>query len=120
VRTAPASHDFRFPDEEVCAVANSAAVFHAQAGPDDEGLPCVAIAGVLVFAYLDAGMQAVRVSVHHDAADELVVQPGKTVPLHVKVEDSTVFSGGAVLTQAGGWRQWLRRLSRRMQWWRGD
>lgn len=101
-------------------MANSAAVFHAQAGPDDEGLPCVAIAGVLVFAYLDAGMQAVRVSVHHDAADELVVQPGKTVPPHVKVEDSTVFSGGAVLTRAGGWRQWLRRLSRRMQWWRGD
>jgi hypothetical protein len=47
-------------------------------------------------------MQAVRVSVHLDAADELVVQPGKTVPLHVKVEDSTVFSGGAVLTRPRG------------------
>ncbi|MEU1600356.1 hypothetical protein ABZ468_48315 [Streptomyces sp. NPDC005708] len=77
VRTAPASYDFRFPDEEVCAVVNNAAVFHAQADPDDEGLPCVAIAGVLVFAYLDASMQAVRVSIHLDAADELVIQPGK-------------------------------------------
>ncbi|MEU6325665.1 hypothetical protein [Streptomyces sp. NPDC047009] len=102
MRTAPASHGFRFPDEEVCAVVNNAAVFHAQAGPDDEGLPCVAIAGVLVFAYLDAGMQAARVSIHLDAADELVIQPGKTVPLHVKVEDSTVFSGGAMLTRPRG------------------
>ncbi|KUJ33571.1 hypothetical protein ADL25_44655 [Streptomyces sp. NRRL F-5122] len=122
VRTAPASHDFRFPDEKVSAQINSAALFHAPAGPDGEGLPCIEIAGVLVFAYLDAGMQAVRVSVHLDTADELVIQPGQTVPLHVQVEDSTVFSAGAVLTRptGGGRRQWLRGLSHRMPWRRGD
>ncbi|WP_330342529.1 hypothetical protein [Streptomyces sp. NBC_00557] len=91
------------------------------AGPDDEGLPCSEIAGVLVFAYLDADMQAVRVSVHLDTTDELLVQPGQTVPLHVEVEDSTVFSGGTTPAPAaaGGWRQWLRRLSRWTQRTRG-
>lgn len=89
--------------------------------PDDEGLPCSEIAGVLVFAYLDADMQAVRVSVHLDTTDELLVQPGQTVPLHVEVEDSTVFSGGTTPAPAaaGGWRQWLRRLSRWTQRTRG-
>ncbi|WP_189317365.1 hypothetical protein [Streptomyces brasiliensis] len=117
--TAP--HEFRFPGEEVCAEANSAAVFHAQAGPDDEGLPCIEIAGVLVFAYLDADMQAVRVSVHLDTTDPLLVQPGQSVPLHMEVEDSTVFSGGAAPARAAGgvWRRWLRRLDRWMQWQRG-
>lgn len=122
VRTLPAPDGSRFPDEEVCAKVNSAAVFHPMASPDDEGLPCIEIAGVLVFAYLDTDMQAVRVSVHLDTTDELLVQPGQTVPLHVEVEDSTVFSGGATPAPAaaGGWRQWLRRLGRWMQWTRRD
>ncbi|MGW2563423.1 hypothetical protein ACWCXB_30210 [Streptomyces sp. NPDC001514] len=130
VRTLPAPEGFRFPDEEVCAKVNSevcakvnsAAVFHPMAGPDDEGLPCIEIAGVLVFAYLDADMQAVRVSVHLDTTDELLIQPGQTMPLHVEVEDPTVFSGGATPARAaaGGWRQWLRRLGRWMQRTRGD
>ncbi|MGW7365412.1 hypothetical protein ACWGI8_18710 [Streptomyces sp. NPDC054841] len=121
-RTTPAPHDFRFPCEEVCAEVNSAAVFHAQAGPDDEGLPCVEVAGVLVFAYLDAGMQAVRVSVHLDTTDERLIRPDETVPLHVEVGDSTVFSAGAapVRAAAEGWRKRLRMLVRRVQWPRGD
>ncbi|MFC7011225.1 hypothetical protein ACFQMH_05760 [Streptomyces viridiviolaceus] len=121
VGTLPAPDGFHFPDEEVCANVNSAVVFHPMTGPDDEGLPCIEIAGVLVFAYLDADMQAVRVSVHLDTTDELLVQPGQTVPLHVEVEDSTVFSGGATPARAAaGWRQWLRRLGHCMQRTRGD
>ncbi|WP_369253732.1 hypothetical protein [Streptomyces sp. R35] len=121
VRTQPAPDGFRFPDEEVCAAVNSAAVFHPMAGPDDEGLPCIEIAGVLVFAYLDADMQAVRVSVHLDTTDEPLIRSDATVPLHVEVGSSTVFSAGAVLERAaaGGWRQWLRRLVRPVQWARG-
>ncbi|MGA5606004.1 hypothetical protein ACPCUF_34165 [Streptomyces griseoincarnatus] len=121
VRTLPAPDSLRFPDEDGCAKVNSAAVFHSMAGPDDEGLPCIEIAGALVFAYLDADIQAVRVSVHLDTTDELLVQPGQTVPLHVEVEESTVFSGGATPAPAAatGWRQWLRRLGRWMQQLRG-
>ncbi|MFF8848130.1 hypothetical protein ACF08N_36535 [Streptomyces sp. NPDC015127] len=122
VRTVPAPRGFRFPGEELCAAVNSTAVFHAKTGPDDEGLPCIEIAGVLVFVHLDADMQAVRVSVHLDATDELLVQPGQTVPLHVEVEDSTVFSGGAAPARAaaGGWRQLLQQLCRWVQRKRGD
>ncbi|POX47716.1 hypothetical protein C3489_28985 [Streptomyces sp. Ru71] len=116
-RTLPAPDGFRFPDEEVCAEVNSAAVFHPMAGLDDEGLPCIEIAGVLVFAYLDADMQAVRVSVHLDTPDGLLVHPGQTVPLHMEVDDSTVFSAGATPAPAaaGGWRQWPRRVRRWIQ-----
>ncbi|MEU0949857.1 hypothetical protein ABZ379_45455 [Streptomyces canus] len=77
-------------DAEACAQANSAAVFHAQQGPDDEGLPCIEIAGILVFAYLDADHRAVRVSVHLDTADEQLLQSDGTVPLRIEVEDTTV------------------------------
>ncbi|MER5430298.1 hypothetical protein [Streptomyces sp. NPDC002588] len=117
VRTPAAPDGFRFPDEEVCAEVNSSAVFHPMAGPDGEGLPCTEVAGVLVFACPDADMQAVRVSVHLDTAEPLI-RSDATVPLHVEVGSSTVFSAGAVLerAQAGGW---LRRLVRRMRWARG-
>jgi hypothetical protein len=113
-RTLPAPDGFRFPDEDICAAVNSAAVFHPMAGPDDEGLPCIEIAGILVFAYLDTDMQAVRVSVHLDTPDDLLLQPGPTVPLHIEVDDSTVFSAGATPppTTTGAWRQRLRRLIR--------
>ncbi|MGW5657204.1 hypothetical protein [Streptomyces humi] len=122
VRTPSTPARFLFPGEGVCAEANSAAVFHAPAGPGGEGLPCMEVAGVLVFAYLDASMQAVRVSVHLDTADELVLQPGDWVPLHVDVEGSTVFSAGATPVRALSgqrWR-WVRWLSRRLRWPRGD
>lgn len=122
VRTLAAPSGFRFPDEEVCAEVNSSALFHPMAGPDDEGLPCIEVAGVLVFAYLDADMQAVRVSVHLDTTDEPLIRSDATVPLHVEVGSSTVFNAGAVLERptAGGWRQRLRRLVRRVRWARAD
>ena len=76
---------------------------------------------MLVFAYLDADTQAVRVSVHLDTTDEPLIRSDAMVPLHVEVGSSTVFSAGAVLERAtvGGWLPWLRRLIRRMRWARG-
>ncbi|WP_256256069.1 hypothetical protein [Streptomyces sp. MUSC 14] len=103
-------------DAQTCAQANSAAVFHPQENPDDEGLPCIEIAGILVFAYLDADREAVRVSVHLDTPDQRLVQADGTVPIQVEVEDDTVFS---TLTtppapaEATGWKALVRRLTRR-------
>ncbi|MDG4857081.1 hypothetical protein P8605_02720 [Streptomyces sp. T-3] len=79
-------------DAASCAQANSSALFHAQEGPDGEGLPCIEIAGILTFAYLDADRGAVRISVHLDTADEQLVLADGTVPIEVEVEDTTVFS----------------------------
>ncbi|WP_199550146.1 hypothetical protein [Streptomyces sp. N35] len=82
-------------DPEGSARANSAALFHPIEGPDDEGLPCIEIAGVLVFAYLDAERQAVRIDVHLDTADEQLVRADGTIPIRIEVEDDTVCSIGA-------------------------
>ena len=101
-------------DDAACAQANSAAVFHPMAHPDDEGLPCIELAGILVFAYLDTDMRAVRVSVHLDTADQQLVRPDHTVPLQVEVEDATVFSTlGArpVPARVPVWKARLRRLA---------
>ncbi|MFF0206172.1 hypothetical protein [Streptomyces sp. NPDC005017] len=49
------------------------------AGPDDDALPRIEIAGILVFAHLDT-------------ADHRLVRHSHTVPLHVEVEDTTVQS----------------------------
>ncbi|MEU6653389.1 hypothetical protein ABZ904_29130 [Streptomyces sp. NPDC046900] len=54
------------------------------------GLPCLVVDGVLVFAYLDHRLGAVRVSVHLDSAPEHLVRPDGTVPLQVVVEDAVV------------------------------
>lgn len=78
-------------DAEACAEANSSALFHPQENPDDEGLPCIEIAGILVFVYLDADRGALRVSVHLDTADEQLVRADGTVPVQVEIEDATVF-----------------------------
>ncbi|MFC8094703.1 hypothetical protein [Streptomyces sp. NPDC057301] len=78
-------------DDEDCAEANSSAAFHPMEGPDNEGLPCIEIAGVLVFAYLDADREAVRVSVHLDTTDEQLIRADGTVPMLVELADTTVF-----------------------------
>ncbi|MBT1098154.1 hypothetical protein [Streptomyces sp. Tu102] len=104
-------------DPDSCAQANSSAVFHAQEGPDDEGLPCIEIAGILVFSYLDADRGAVRVSVHLDTADEELVRADTTVPIEVEIEDTTVFSSltaPPASTRTPGWRARIRRLARRV------
>ncbi|MBQ0850190.1 hypothetical protein J8N05_18500 [Streptomyces sp. BH-SS-21] len=81
----------RLSDSEDCAEANSSAVFHPMDGPDDESLPCVEIAGVLVFAYLDAHRAAVRISVDLDTTARQLVQADGTVPVLVDLADTTVF-----------------------------
>ncbi|MFE6098299.1 hypothetical protein ACFQ7M_41095 [Streptomyces massasporeus] len=94
-------------DAAECAEANSAAVFHAMRGPDDEGLPCMEIAGILVFAYLDAEREAVRVSVHLDTTDEQLVRADSTVPLLVEIADATVFDNltpPPAPAQSTGWK----------------
>ncbi|MFJ3445958.1 hypothetical protein ACIPM2_32845 [Streptomyces sp. NPDC086081] len=103
-------------DPEDCARANSEAVFHSMAGPDDEGLPCLELAGILVFAYLDPDMRAVRVSVHLDTTHEQLLRPDGTMPLQVEVEDATVFSTlGArpIPARVPAWKARLRRLANR-------
>ncbi|GJF26541.1 hypothetical protein [Streptomyces sp. HO565] len=101
-------------DGQACAEANSTAVFHPMEGPDDESLPCIEIAGVLVFAYLDAETRAVRVSVHLDTADEQLLQADGTVPVQVDVEDATVFTHPPTPPVPTGWRARLGRLARRV------
>jgi hypothetical protein len=121
---APAPGGFRFPGGEFCARANNSAVFHPISGPDDDGVPCIETGGVLVFAYLDPDMQAVRVSVDLDTAHDRVVRGDGTIPLHVEVGDATVFSAGArplpVQSPPGGPMRRLIRRVRRMRWWRAD
>lgn len=119
--TAPCG--FHFPGEEFCATANSTAVFHPMTGPDDDGLPCMEVGGVLVFAYLDADLQAVRVSVDLDTTVEQLVRGDSTVPVHVEVGNATVFSAGAGPVPGKAWSRRLRRMVRRvrwMRWRRGD
>ncbi|MER7056603.1 hypothetical protein [Streptomyces sp. NPDC000351] len=103
----------RLSDSQACAEANSAAVFHPMHGPDDEGLPCIEIAGVLVLAYLDADTRAVQVSVHLDSTDEQLLQADGTVPVRVDVADATVFTHPPVPPAPTGWRALLGRLARR-------
>ncbi|MFD5445957.1 hypothetical protein [Streptomyces tendae] len=102
-------------DADECAEANSTAVFHAMRGPDDEGLPCMEIAGILVFAYLDADRRAVRVSFHLDTTDEQLVRADSTVPLLVEIGDATVFDNltPPAPAQPTGWKARFRRLTRR-------
>lgn len=115
----PAPLGFRFPGEEFCTQANSSALFHPMTGPDDEGLPCIEVGGVLVFAYLDPDTQAVRVSVDLDTTVEQLVADS-VVPLHVSVGSSTVFSGGAGPVPVKARSRRLLRLVRRMRRWRVD
>ncbi|MCQ8836116.1 hypothetical protein [Streptomyces malaysiensis] len=103
-------------DAEACAEANSSALFHPQGNPDDEGLPCIEIAGILVFAYLDADRGTVRVSVHLDTTHEQLVRTDGTVPIQVEIEDATVFDNLApppALPEPTGWKDRIRRLTRR-------
>ncbi|TLS45783.1 hypothetical protein FE633_13575 [Streptomyces montanus] len=103
-------------DAEDCAEANSTAVFHPMEGPDDEGLPCIEIAGILVFAYLDADRGAVRVSVHLDTTDEQLIRADSTVPMQVEIETATVFDNltpPPAPAEPTGWKARIWRLARR-------
>ncbi|MGW6027616.1 hypothetical protein [Streptomyces sp. NPDC055099] len=78
-------------DAKACAEANSSAVFHPQEHPDHEGLPCIELAGILVFAYLDADLRTVRISIHLDTTHEKLARTDGSVPIQVEIEDTTVF-----------------------------
>ncbi|MFJ4790990.1 hypothetical protein [Streptomyces sp. NPDC088794] len=116
LRCVRASGSLSLSDAEDCAEANSSAVFHPMEGPDDEGLPCTEIAGILVFVYLDADREAVRVSVHLDTTDEQLVRADGTVPMVVEIGDATVFDNltpPPAPAQPTRWKALVRRLARR-------
>ncbi|MFG2691634.1 hypothetical protein ACGFWG_36665 [Streptomyces sp. NPDC048405] len=115
LRHGDAPHSLSLTDGQACAEANSAAVFHPMEGPDDDSLPCIEIAGVLVFAYLDADTRAVQVSVHLDTTDEQLLRADGTVPVQVDVEDATVFTHPPTPPSQTptGWSARLGRLARR-------
>lgn len=58
------------------------------AGNDD--LPCIEVAGVTVFTYLDPDTGAVGVSVDLDTTEAQLVRPDGTVPLRIDVQDTVV------------------------------
>ncbi|MFC8350753.1 hypothetical protein [Streptomyces sp. NPDC057280] len=99
-------------DDDACATANSTAVFHPMDGPEGEGLPCIEIAGILVFAYLDADRQAVRISVDLDTTAKQLVRADGTVPILVEIGDTTV-SDNVTPPEPTGWTARIRRLARR-------
>src|SRR4051812_39314873 len=68
---------------------NRAATFHP--ATNDDELPAVEIAGVLVFAYLDAA-GTLRVTVDTESADERP-EWRYSVPLRINVNSGTVFEG---------------------------
>jgi len=51
------------------------------------------VAGVLVFAYIDADSSAVRVSVDLDTAHRSLLRPDRSVPLEIAAQGGRVFRG---------------------------
>jgi hypothetical protein len=84
-----------FPDADRCERANTDAVFHPKHGPGKQSLPCIQVADILAFLYLDPDHQQVRVSVHLDGLDPEgpLTRDDGTVPLRIDVENATVFQG---------------------------
>ncbi|WP_393073385.1 hypothetical protein [Streptomyces sp. LN704] len=95
---------------------NSTALFHPITGPDDTGPPCIEVGGVLVFAYLDPDMKAVRVSADLDTTAEQLVRGDSTIPLHIQIGDATVFSAPAGPVPANTHSRRLRRWLRCVRW----
>ncbi|WP_344547388.1 hypothetical protein [Actinomadura fulvescens] len=53
-------------------------------------LPCLQVAGIQVYLYLDADDHVVRVAVHLDTTDEELLASDGTVPIEVVVGDTIV------------------------------
>lgn len=82
---------YRFPDEQECRRANLAARFHpADLARDPGSKPCMEVAGVVAFLYLDPKLRKVRYSIHLDSTDERLVRPDGTVPIQVDREQGTL------------------------------
>ncbi len=61
--------------------------------PDDDGTatyPAIEVAGVLVFAYVDAA-GTLQVSVHIDSTEPWMVRPDDTLPITVTLNGKTLF-----------------------------
>ncbi|MFI8944164.1 hypothetical protein [Streptomyces syringium] len=82
------SPETAFPDAQQCEEANRQAVFHPVA--EDGSRPCMEVFGVMVFAYLDPGTQAVQVSIDFETAQRQLARRDGTVPLCVDVRDTVV------------------------------
>ncbi|MEU5900391.1 hypothetical protein [Streptomyces venezuelae] len=79
-----------FPDHQRCEQLNQAAVFHPQTTEDD--LPCVEMGNVLVFIYLDADRQALRLSVDQDTAPAELLRSDGLLPFRLELGDGSCFS----------------------------
>lgn len=86
--TAP---EFVSPSPEACEAFNLGAEFLPQ--EDEDTLPCIKVAGVYVFTYVDKETGAVRVSIHLEDTDPSLIRPNQTVPLVVTCGTSTLFEG---------------------------
>ncbi|MEU9887978.1 hypothetical protein [Sphaerisporangium sp. NPDC051011] len=80
---------YAFPDTSACEAANRAAGFSPQV--DDKTRPCMTVAGVQVYAYLDPKVGAVRVSIDLDTPEDRLIRSDETVPVRIDVGDSVVF-----------------------------
>lgn len=83
-------------------LANRAAVFHPADGPEsttapgpDEtpGLPCVEVAGIQCYTYLNGQTGQLKVSLHFDTAEPWLLTADGNVPVEVNVGGDTVFEG---------------------------
>ncbi|WP_147339708.1 hypothetical protein [Actinomadura spongiicola] len=83
------AHGYQFPNTEDCERANRAAAFHPMR--DEDTLPCIEVAGIQVYTYLDPTTRTVRVSIHLDTTDAALLRPDETVPLRVMCGDEVLF-----------------------------
>lgn len=69
---------------------NQAARFRPQLEDNEYSRPCVEIGGVQVYVYFGGG--ALRVSVHYDGADPEVLTEAGTVPTHINLGGTEVYT----------------------------
>lgn len=72
------------------AEANRAAVLHPQTEPD--ALPCLDVAGVLAFLYLEPDHRALRLSLDLDTAPEWLQRQDSTIPVRITINGVEVFA----------------------------
>lgn len=58
---------------------------------EEDTLPCLEVGGVQVYAYFEGGR--LRVSVHYDTAEEVVVSSQGTIPTRIDAGPTTVREG---------------------------
>lgn len=81
--------DSTFPNAETCHELNLNAVLYPVSSEDDT--PCIQVAGIQAYLYLDAESKKVRVAIDLGGTQPWVVRPDGTVPLEVVVGNTVVF-----------------------------